>query len=147
PVVEELLRRRLALEAPHMRALPGAPQIPADDVEPSLQLGVEVLTLRPHLLERSARTAGVPEQGADPPIGIARQMADHCKRDGVTARMTPIVCALHMGALQALAATGPDDTRLAGFLRRKGSLREAARIAARDRHRHQERGEQRDHER
>ena len=61
--------------------------------------------------------------------------------------MTPILWNLHMGALQALSATGPGDTRLAGVLWRKGSLREGARIGLCDRHRHQERGEQRHHER
>src|SRR4029450_6977477 len=115
PVVEEPLRELFAAEAAHARALAGAAEIPADEVEPPLEDDVQPLAVVLHPVERAAPTTGVPEQGADAALGLARQVADYRQRDLAPVRMTPAQRNPHPGALDALTATSPGDPRLGGL--------------------------------
>ena len=92
------------LKAAHPGAGIGAAGIPADDVEAAAAERVDPVGVAAYEADSGvARSTGVDEQGADPLLGLARQVADHRERDRAPVRAVPVERHADPGALQVLA--------------------------------------------
>ncbi len=91
-------------------AAPGAPRVPADDVEAAAGLRVQgIAAAGDHRHPGVARSTRVDEQRPDPLVGPAGQVPDHRKRDRRPARVAPSPTA---PATLAHSSRGPHAVQL-----------------------------------
>ena len=93
-------------------AAPGAPRVPADDVEAAVGLRVQgIAAAGDHRHPGVARSTRVDEQRPDSQVGPAGQVPDHRKCDRRPARVAPVQRHGHAGTLQPRATRRPADRR------------------------------------